>query len=64
MERTLLRPHAVSILSTSKEALGESLNQAWDEIERLRSRIDVLEDDRLKAWRSAERSPGPMTIIG
>lgn len=33
----LERPHAVSILSMSKEALGASLNSAWDEIERLRT---------------------------
>lgn len=46
MEAHLTRPHAVSIQSMSKEALGQSLNKAWDEIERLRDQISALRAER------------------
>lgn len=69
----LERPHAVSILSMSKEALEASLNRAWDEIERLRELCDggwpartLLSSSRgEQGWRSMDDAPTDGThIIG
>jgi hypothetical protein len=43
MESQMIRPHAVSLLAMSKEALGQSLDYAWDEIERLRAINEKLD---------------------
>ena len=40
MEAITVRPHAVSVLSMSKDALGLHVGQAWDEIEKLRTALN------------------------
>lgn len=51
----LERPHAVSILSMSKEALGASLNRAWDEIDRLRTLLSSSRGEQ--GWRTMDSAP-------
>jgi hypothetical protein len=58
----LERPHAVSILSMSKEALGASLNSAWDEIERLRTLLSSSRGEQ--GWLAIENAPKTRPIIG